>query len=315
MKPLTGEQFAIEYERGDGRRSTAIVTELAAALRELFLDGVESVEPHSENELPPMGSGLLLVPWPNRIAGARWELDGKPQQLDRTEPATGNATHGLVRNTAYRLTARTANSITLDATVFPQHGYPFRVDTSVQYVLDENGLTVIHSLTNESAAAAPVAVGAHPYFRVGDVPVGELVATVDAATRFEVDAVAIPTREVPVDGTGFDLRGGRPVGELDIDSGFGGVGIHDGRAVHSVTAPDGSATEVWGDENFRFVQFYTPRNFPRGTVTPANPTPGQAVAIEPMTAPANAFNTGLGLRWLEPGETWRLQWGIRHRAA
>ncbi|MDF2444120.1 MAG: aldose 1-epimerase [Subtercola sp.] len=314
MKPLTGEQFTISFEQtgDDGAgaiRSSATVTELAAALRELFLDGVESVEPHSENELPPMGAGLILVPWPNRIADARWQLDGKPQQLDRTDPATGNATHGLLRNTAYRLRERTTSSVTLEATVFPQHGYPFRIDTSVQYVLDENGLTVIHELTNESSTAAPVAVGAHPYFRVGEVLVEDLVAIVDASTRFEVDAVAIPTREVPVDGTGFDLRAGRKVGELDIDSGFGGVGIRDGRAVHSVTAPDGSATEVWGDENFRYVQFYTPRNFPRASGT------GQAVAIEPMTAPANAFNTGEGLRWLQPGETWRLQWGIRHRKA
>ena len=118
-----------------------------------------------------------------------------------------------------------------------------------------------------------------------------------------------------VDGTDFDLRAGRPVGELDIDSGYGGVGIHNGTVVHTVTAPDGSRTEVWGDQNFRYAQVYTPRNFPRSTGTTANPAPGQAVAIEPMTAPANAFNTGEGLRWLEPGETWRLQWGVRHRPA
>ncbi|PPF88523.1 aldose epimerase [Subtercola sp. Z020] len=310
MKPLTGEQFAISYESpGAGRgRSSAVVTELAAALRELFLDGVESVEPHSENELPPMGAGLILVPWPNRIADARWLLNGAPQQLDRTEPSTGNATHGLLRNTAYRVTDHRESSVTLAATVFPQHGYPFRLDTSVQYVLDESGLTVIHSLTNESASPAPVAVGAHPYFRVGETPVEDLVATIDASTRFEVDAVAIPVREVPVDDTDFDLRSGRRIGDLDIDSGFGGVGIRDGEAVHSVTAPDGSRTEVWGDENFRFVQFYTPHNFPRAAGK------GQAVAIEPMTAPANAFNTGQGLRWLQPGETWRLRWGVRHRA-
>ena len=46
--------------------------------------------------------------------------------------------------------------------------------------------------------------------------------------------------------------------------------------------------------------------------TPGGPTLGRAVAVEPMTAPANAFNTGAGLRWLEPGETWTVRWGIRH---
>jgi aldose 1-epimerase len=37
---------------------------------------------------------------------------------------------------------------------------------------------------------------------------------------------------------------------------------------------------------------------------------GQAVAIEPMTAPADAFNSGQGLRWLAPGEDWVVRWGI-----
>jgi aldose 1-epimerase len=31
-----------------------------------------------------------------------------------------------------------------------------------------------------------------------------------------------------------------------------------------------------------------------------------------MTAPANAFNTGQGLRWLAPGEEWTATWGIRY---
>ena len=35
------------------------------------------------------------------------------------------------------------------------------------------------------------------------------------------------------------------------------------------------------------------------------------VAVEPMTAPAEAFNSGRGLRRLAPGETWELHWGIR----
>ena len=42
--------------------------------------------------------------------------------------------------------------------------------------------------------------------------------------------------------------------------------------------------------------------------------PGQelAVAIEPMTAPANAFNSGQDLRILAPGERWAGQWGIEY---
>ncbi|MCU1479750.1 MAG: aldose epimerase [Subtercola sp.] len=309
---VTGQQFTLRYasaEHPQAAESSAIVTELAASLRQLVLEGVESVETHSVGVLPPMGAGIVLVPWPNRIADARWILDGKPQQLDITEPATGNAIHGLLRNTAYRLTDSAENSVTLSATVFPQHGYPFLLDTSVQYLLDDGGLTVTHRLHNRGTEAAPVAVGAHPYLRVGDVPIEDLVLTVDAATQFEVDARAIPTAEVSLDGSEFDLRGGRRIGGLAIDHGYGSVAFADGIAVHSVTAPDGSGTELWGDESFAFVQVYTPHNFPRES------GPGYAVAIEPMTAPANSFNTGEGLRWLDPGSTFTASWGIRHRSA
>jgi aldose 1-epimerase len=304
----TGEQFHLRHVGAAGE-STAIVTELAASLRRLVLDGVESVESHSADVLPPMGSGLVLVPWPNRIADARWQWHEKTQQLDITEPATGNAIHGLLRNTAYRLTSSSESAVTLSATVFPQHGYPFLLDTSVEYALGDDGLTVTHTLVNRASDPAPVAVGAHPYLRVGAVPVDELVLTVDASTQFEVDARSIPTAEVSLDGSAADLRGGRRVGELAIDHGFGGVTLTAGRSSHSLTAPDGSRTELWGDEHFGFVQVYTPKNFPRES------GPGYAVAIEPMTAPANAFNSGRGLHWLEPGESWSVSWGIRHRPA
>ena len=40
------------------------------------------------------------------------------------------------------------------------------------------------------------------------------------------------------------------------------------------------------------------------------PGRAKAVAIEPMTGPANAFNSGDGLRWLGPGEQFTMRWGI-----
>jgi aldose 1-epimerase len=36
-----------------------------------------------------------------------------------------------------------------------------------------------------------------------------------------------------------------------------------------------------------------------------------AIAIEPMTCPADAFNTGMGLMVLEPGTAWTGAWGLQ----
>lgn len=302
MRAPTGTQYPLTFGA-----SSAIITEVAAGLRALVLDGIEVVQSYPEDSMPPMSAGIVLMPWPNRIAGGVWQLDGVPQLLDVTERATGNASHGLLRNMPYRLKDSSPTHVTLTAGIHPQHGYPFLLDTAVRYQLGADGLSVTHTITNLGDRAAPVAVGAHPYLKIGDVPIEELTLALSAETYFEVDAAMIPTVELPVDGTDFDLRGGRVVADLRLDHGFGGVASDPatGQSVHSLTAPDGQRVELTADAAFGFVQAFTPRVFP----TSAGPI--TAVAIEPMTAPANSFNSGQGLRWLEPAESWSLSWGIR----
>ncbi|MGK9147089.1 aldose 1-epimerase family protein [Plantibacter flavus] len=305
MPAASGIQYRLAHT-GRAGEVRATVTELAAGLRELTVGGRTLVEAFGEEVVAPMGCGMVLVPWPNRVRGARWTLDGAPQQLDVTEAATGNASHGLLRNTGYRADEVTAASVTLAASVFPQHGYPFRLDTSVRYSLVDDGVTVTHEVVNRSNRPAPVAVGAHPYLALGGVPSEELTLTVAADTWFETDAQRIPVAEHPVDGTPNDLRSGADVGGLSLDVGLGALTAGtDGRFHHRLTSPVGDVVELWADESFRYVQVYTPSNFPKAG------GPGVAVAIEPMTAPADALNSGTGLRWLEPEERWTLSWGIR----
>ena len=272
----------------------------------LSVDSVDLVESFSEQATPPLGAGTVLVPWPNRVEDGVWRLGGVREQLDLTEPDRHNAIHGLLRHTAYTVQQHTAESITLAATLFPQHGYPFQLDTTVRYSLTGTGVTVEHSIANVSQQAAPVAIGTHPYFRIGDVPTRELTLTLAATTHFEADARLIPIREVPVEGTDYDFRGGRLVDDLRLDDGFGGVIVADGVSRHTLTAPDGSVLTLWQDAAFGYVQAFTTRAFPGRDL---------AIAIEPMTAPANAFNSGDGVRWLQPGESWGASWGVDFASA
>ena len=298
----TGEQFVIT--RGTAR---ATITELAAALREFSIGGVDLTEPYPEQSTPPFSNGIVLMPWPNRIEDAVWQLDGAPQQLAITEPDKNNALHGLLRYTAYRLIERDESSVTLGAVVFPQRGYPFHLDTTVRYELVENGLNVTHEVRNLSAAKAPVAIGTHPFLTIGDVPSEDLQLTVYAATRFEVDARLNPIREIDVEGPNYDLRGGRPIAELTLDDAFGGLITVDGVSA-VLRAPDGREGRLLQDDNHPFVQVFTTRDFPK------KGGKGLAVAVEPMTAPPNAFNSGIGVRWIDPGDSWSVGWGIQYSA-
>ena len=302
MSTPTGEQYSLAFE-GGSRQSRAIITEVAAGLRALEIDGVAVVETYPETTLPSYASGIVLVPWPNRVEDGQWMLDGEEQQLDITEPKKHNAIHGLLRNTAYRVAERAPSSITLTATVFPQHGYPFQLSTSVRYELGIDGLTVTHTITNAGVRSAPVAIGAHPYLRLGDEPMEQLTLTLGASTHIEVDARLNAIGESPVDGTAYDLRDGVLVNDLELDDGFGGVPAG---ATHRLTHGDGRFVELWRDDAFSYVQVFTNTRYPKGGAL------GLALAIEPMTAPAGALRSGDGLRWLAMGETMSASWGIRY---
>lgn len=296
----TGEQYSLR--RGD---VTATVTELAASLRSLRVDGLALVDEYPDELVHPGGSGIVLVPWPNRVADGRWVLDGEVQQLDITEPSKGNASHGLLRNTGYTVADRTDDSVTLAAGVFPQHGWPFRLGTSVRYQLSDDGVTVTHTVVNRGPRPAPVAVGAHPYLRVGDTPVEELVLTVAAASYLESDERGIPVHWHPVEGAEQDLRGGRRIGDVRLDNCYTGLTSTDGVHRHRLQAPSGDGVELWAEEPFGYAQVYTNVKYP------GQDGPRLAVAVEPMTAPADALNSGDGLVRLEPGAEWTLSWGLR----
>lgn len=303
----TGEQLTLRRE-GAGGLVTATVTELAASLRSLRVDGQALVQEYPDDLPPPGGAGIVLVPWPNRVADARWVLDGREQLLDATEPSTGNASHGLLRNTGYAVQDRSDDTVTLTASVFPQHGYPFHLGTSVHYALQDSGLSVTHTLVNHSATAAPVAVGAHPYLRVGDVPVEELVVTVSGETYLEVDDKQIPVGARPTAGSRYDLRHGGHLDELVLDTAYTDLQEIDGAYRHRLHTRAGESTELWTDLAFGYVHVYTRQGFP------GKDGPELALAVEPMTAPADALNSGAGLRWLAPGESWSASWGLRRMA-
>jgi aldose 1-epimerase len=297
MRAPTGDQYDIEF--GD---LSATITQVAAGIRTLRYGGVDLTEPFPETATAPSADGIVLVPWPNRVKDGRWELDGTTQQLALTEPQLGNASHGLLRFAPYTLVARTDSSVTQTAVVYPQPGYPFLLDTTVEHELDTEGLTVTHTIVNRGDRRAPVAIGAHPYLRIGDVPPEQLTLTVTAATRFETDDRLNVTGEVPVAGTRFDLSSGARVSDLDVNDGYGGLGE---APEHVLAADDGRRVVLWSDSAFAYVQVFTHRSFatrPAGEV---------ALAVEPMTAPANALNSGRGLRWLDPDEQWTVRWGIR----
>jgi aldose 1-epimerase len=289
----------------DGAR--AEIGTVAALLRSLRVGGVALTEATDGSGAPPFACGIILAPWPNRVRDGKWTHDGAEQQLDITETARGNALHGLLRFADYQVRAQTAGSVTLGAVIAPQHGWPFLLDTWVRYEVRADGLTVTHGVTNLGTERAPYATGAHPFLRIGDHPTEDLVLTVAAGTYFDVDDRLNPIGEPAVDGTRYDLRAGRRLGDEFFDTAFGGVTHRDGASAW-LTAPDGATLELVQDVDWGYVQVFTTPIFPRAG------GPGTAVAVEPMTAPPDALNSGQSLQWIEPGASSEGSWGLRYTA-
>lgn len=304
MGATTGRQF--ELVLGDVH---AVITQVGAGLRELSVGGVMLTEPWDGFKPRPFFAGATLVPWPNRVRGGRWVLDGVEQQLDVTEPELGHALHGLLADRPFDVERQTASTLSLTATIFPIRGYFFELHYRVHFELTARGIRITQEVRNESAKAAPVALGAHPFLRLGDVPVAELIVSSSASSYLAQDATQIPTGSVPTAGTDRDLRAGRPVGELYLDDCFADLELAEGLYRQRLTAPDGRFVELWQDPGFDHVHIFVSRVFPGpdGLTT--------AIAIEPMSGPPDAFNSGDGVRWLDPEESLSLSWGIEAGAS
>jgi aldose 1-epimerase len=301
-RPPSGEQFVIEH--GDWR---LIVVEVGGGMRALSRGDWQVLDGYPLDGMCNGGRGQALLPWPNRIGSGRYTFDGQSYQLALTEPARGNASHGLTRWSHWRAVERAGHRVVLEHALDPQPGYPFALALRLEYELTAHGLRVRMSATNVGGARCPFGAGFHPYFTCG--PAGARVDTsllkIPAAEYLLTDAAGIPTGRSPVDGTPFDFRRERTIGDLTLDHAFTGLARDpDGRArVELASAAGERRVTLWLDENYRYVQVFS------GDTLPA-PERRLGVAIEPMTCPANAFATGEDLRVLETGASWHCEWGV-----
>jgi aldose 1-epimerase len=296
----TGEQFVLRSAGAE-----AVVVEVGGGLRSYRAGGRDVVDGFAEREMAPDARGQLLAPWPNRLRDGRYTWDGVEHATPVSEPETGNAIHGLVRHVAWQVVDRTSDAVRLEHLLHPQPGYPFTLRLSVTYELSPDGLRVQTTATNEGDLGLPYGEGHHPYLAAGaGLLVDDCTLVAPGATRLDTDERQLPIGSEPVEGTRYDLRAGRVVGDLLIDHCFTDLERDaDGLAWVRLTGPHGRGSAVWLDAAYSHLQLFT------GDVV-AEPRRRRGLAVEPMTCPPNAFATGESVIRLEPGESVTGSWGI-----
>lgn len=302
-RTISGRAIALR----NGRARATIAT-VGASLAALTIAGRNLVAPFDPNRVRPVYRGALLVPWPNRVVDGRYSFGGRKHQLPLNEAERMHALHGLVAWQRFCVAESDAQSVTLGGEVVAQAGYPWNLDLRVRFVLDEGGLTQSVTAVNTSDSSAPYGAAAHHYLCGGSGALDSWSLHHPAAAVMEARGERLlPGKTVSVsDAAGaFDFRGGRALGDVEIDHAFTQLGADaDGRAEVTVLDAHGVGARMrWDAEVCPWVQLHTADR-------PEPELHRAAVAVEPMTCAPDAFNSGVGLVVLQPGASHTVEWRL-----
>lgn len=284
---------------------TATVTARGAALRQLRHGERDLIVPFPVGGPIPDYRGIIAAPWPNRIAGGEYRFAGTGYRLEVNEPERGCALHGLAFPLDWALAGQTESSLELACSIQPGPGYPALVHVTARYRLDTDGLHTSVTATNAGDTTAPYGVCPHPYLLAGPAPLDEWVLHFQAEDFLEVTPDRLlPLQTRPVAGHAFDFGTPRSIGTTEIDHAFTGLAFDAaGRARLTARDPGGTGVGMSWDRNSPWLQIHT--------ADKPHPRPNRlGLAVEPMTCPPDAFNTGTDLIHLHPGTTHEASWSI-----
>ena len=300
-RPASGRQVRIGAHGYE-----AVIASVGASLRSLTHRGRDLVVPFAADEVRPAFRGATLAPWPNRIVDGRYVFAGTEHTLALTEPARGHALHGLVCWQEFAVRSADDGHVVLTTVVEAQSGYPFRVEVEVEYRIERGGLRQTVTGRNLGADAAPWGIGPHPYLIAGDGRVDDWELQLPASAVLTVTAdrlspIAVAGVEEHPD---WDFRSPRRIGDTFIDHAFTALQRgDDGLAIVELRAGEHGVAMEW-DSSCPWVQIHTADR-------PGDPTAHRiGLAVEPMTCPPDAFNSGVDLVVLAPGDEHAASWRI-----
>lgn len=142
---------------------------------------------------------------------------------------------------------------------------------------------------------APFGAGFHPYLTAGGASLKECRLRLPAQTMLNTKADGTVTARKPVS-QDFDLTNGPLLAGRKIDHAYTGL-PEEGWTAELIHDPSGFVVRMIADSPW--VQVYTGDRIDRA-----------GVAVEPMTCPPNALNSGEDLIHLVPGEWFRIGYSI-----
>jgi len=244
--------------------------------------GFDSIDGYASGAKPNAPFfGAIIGRYGNRVAGGKFNLDGKTYDIPKIEPK--NALHGGAKgfDKVVWESKEVRNGVELRY-VSPagDQGFPGKLTTVVRYMLEGKDLKIDYSATTDKDTV--VNLTNHSYFNLAGQGNGDILkheVKINASRYTPVDDNLIPTGELAsVEGTPFDFRKPTAVGaRINNDDGQlkKGHGYDHNWVLDSEGKKFAEAAEVYDPSSGRVlqvltsepgVQFYT-GNFLDGTIT------------------------------------------------
>lgn len=207
-----------------GRVVSIMVPDRDGKLQDVVL-GYDNVAQYADSQNSPSDYGASIGRYANRIAGAKFSIEGQEYQLVANDGE--NCLHGGPTGWQYQVyDAEQVDEQTLKLTIVSpdgDNGFPGQVTAVTTYTLtDDNTLDITWDATTDKETM--INQTNHCYFNLNGDPsrVGtnmELYVNADCFTPSDIHY--IPTGEiVAVDGTPFDFRTPRTLSEVVNDTTF-----------------------------------------------------------------------------------------------
>jgi aldose 1-epimerase len=245
----------------------------------------------------------LLYPWANRLERFGYEAAGKAVRLPTDDPriprdAAGLPIHGVVPHLLRWEVLDGSDSSRLDARLAWSAPdllelFPFRHEVRLSVRVGEGSLSVETSVRATGGEPVPIAFGYHPYLLVPQASRDAWEIELAASRRLGLDDRGIPTgRREPV-----GVRRTR-LGQTSWDDAFDGLPVPARFGVSAGGVGAASAVTVEFETGYGFAQVFAPAE-------------QEFICFEPMTAAANALNSGDGLQVVPPGAEYAAAFSVR----
>ena len=240
-----------------------------------------------------------LSPFVCRMAEGKYAFEEKTFEF-RNKFNDGSAIHGILYNKPFTVLEKIAGdkeaSLLLAYTYRHEDpAYPFDYTIQIRYTLGSHGcLELLTTVINHSPVRIPIADGWHPYFSL-EGKVNDWLLSFHSTQNLVFDERLIPRGHM-VETKKFYVP--TQIGSEFFDHCFLLEPDPGLPAVQLENPASGLCLLLYPDQHYPYLQIYTP---PHRT----------SIALENLSAAPDAFNNGLGLLILEPGES--QSFGVRYQ--